>query len=593
VRSPAFSIFTHTFNYHIYVDARTLGHYRDRQVISGKPRHNAGLGHDIQGRFSVSARKLRTAARVGLVSALLLGATAAPAQNPLPHIQSHDGRHALIVDGAPFLMLGAQVNNSSAWPAMMPKVWPVIDQLHANTVEVPIAWEQIEPKEGQFDFSYLDLLLTQARAHDVRLVLLWFGTWKNTGPAYAPSWVKLDNKRFPRMIGREGKVHYALTPLARTTLEADKKAFVELMRHLKEQDEANTVIMVQVENEAGTYGSARDHSPQADKLFAGQVPAALLKKTGKQPGTWEQTFGRDAELMFHSWYVASYIGEIAAAGKAVKPLPMYANAALTSNPFVWQDPNTFASGGPSAGAIDAYKAAAPALDIVSPDIYNPDHKQYLGWLDLYKRRDNPLFVPETGNAQAYARYFFPSIGRGAIGWSPFGMDDTKYFNFPLGAAKLDDVTIEMFARNYRLFQPMQREWAKLAYEGDVWGVAEPTDPDAKHTQSLDLGEHTATITFGRGQFGTAPPTGNDQPVGGVAIARLGPSEYLVTGYAARIDFGLAKPAGRNLMFDRVEEGHFDHGTWVFDRIWNGDQTDYGLNFTSVPQVLKVKLATWP
>jgi hypothetical protein len=140
---------------------------------------------------------------------------------------------------------------------------------------------------------------------------------------------------------------------------------------------------------------------------------------------------------------------------------------------------------------------------------------------------------------------------------------------------------------------MMREWAKLAYEGDVWGVAEPTDPEAKHSQSLDLGEHTATVTFGRGQFGTAPPKGNDEPSGGVAIARLGPAEYLVTGFAARVEFGLAKPGGRNLMFDRVEEGHFDHGKWVFDRLWNGDQTDYGLNFTSVPQVLKVKLATWP
>jgi beta-galactosidase GanA len=522
---------------------------------------------------------------------MLAGAPALAAPD-LPHIESRDGRHALIVDGAPFLMLGAQVNNSSAWPAMLPKVWPVIDTLQANTVEVPIAWEQIEPQEGKFDFSFLDTLLDQARAHKVRLVLLWFGTWKNTGASYAPSWVKLDGKRFPRMIDGKGETHYALTPHARTTLEADKTAFVALMRHLKERDAANTVIMVQVENEPGSYSSARDHAPEANRLFAGPVPAALVKQTGKKPGTWTQLYGRDAELFFHSWYVASYIGEIAAAGKAVKPLPMYANAALTSNPFVWQDPDTFASGGPSHPVIDVYKAAAPQLDVVGPDIYNPDFDQYLRFLDLYKRPDNPLFVPETGNARAYARYFFPTIGRGAIGWAPFGMDATGYANFPLGAKAVDAETVEAFARNYRLFRPLERVWARLAYEGEVWGAAEPTDPAAKYTQALDLGAHKATITFGRPQFGFEAPKGNGEPSGGVAIARLGPSEYLVTGYHARVDFALTNPGKRHLMLERVEEGHYANGQWVFDRLWNGDQTDYGLNFTAEPQLLRVKLATW-
>lgn len=525
-------------------------------------------------------------------AATLAAAPALGADGSLPRIASQGGRHALIVDGSPFLLLGAQVNNSSAWPAMLPRVWPVIDRLQANTVEVPIAWEQIEPQEGKFDFSFLDTLLDQAREHKVRLVLLWFGTWKNTGPSYAPSWVKLDNRRFPRMIDGKGATHYALSPHAASTLAADRTAFVALMRHLKEQDEANTVIMVQVENEAGSYGSARDHSPEADRLFAGPVPAALVRQAGKQPGTWTELFGRDAELFFHSWYVARYIDAVAAAGKAVKPLPMYANAALTSNPFVWQDPASFASGGPSHPVIDVYKAAAPHLDLVAPDIYNPDHAQYLAFLDRYGRPDNALFVPETGNAPAYARYFFAAIGRGAIGWSPFGMDATRYSNFPLGAKALDDATIGLFARNYRLFRPAERVWAKLAYEGQVWGVAEPTDPAAQHQQSLDLGEHSATVTFGRPQFGVDPPSGNDPPAGGVAIARLGPSDYLVTGFQARVAFGLSNPGKRHLMLERVEEGHYADGQWVFERLWNGDQTDYGLNFTSEPQMLRVKLATW-
>ena len=130
----------------------------------------------------------------------------ARAAQPIPELVTREGRSALLVDGVPFLVLGAQVNNSSAWPAMLPKVWPAVKKLQANTVSVPIAWEQVEPVEGKFDFSFLDTLLREAREQQVRLVLLWFATWKNNGPNYAPEWVKLDNGRFPRLIDPKGKV---------------------------------------------------------------------------------------------------------------------------------------------------------------------------------------------------------------------------------------------------------------------------------------------------------------------------------------------------------------------------------------------------
>jgi hypothetical protein len=92
----------------------------------------------------------------------------------------------ILVDGRPYLILGAQVNNSSNYPGMLPKVWPAIEQLQANTVLVPVAWEQIEARQGRFDFSFVDTLLGQAREHRVRLILLWFGTWKNTSASYTP-----------------------------------------------------------------------------------------------------------------------------------------------------------------------------------------------------------------------------------------------------------------------------------------------------------------------------------------------------------------------------------------------------------------------
>jgi hypothetical protein len=179
------------------------------------------------------ARSMRGSLTILASLALAAASRSAVAADSLPRLEHRDGRHALIVAGEPFLMLGVQANNSSNYPAMLPQVWPLLERLHANTLEIPVAWEQIEPSEGKFDFSWLDALIPQARAHDKRLVLLWFATWKNTGPAYAPAWVKTDVRRFPRMRTAAGKQHYVLSPHHRATLEADKRAFVAMLSHLR------------------------------------------------------------------------------------------------------------------------------------------------------------------------------------------------------------------------------------------------------------------------------------------------------------------------------------------------------------------------
>src|ERR1051325_4036269 len=220
---------------------------------------------------------------------LIVSASGASFAAEAPRFVQKDGRWALLVDGRPYLILGGQIHNSSAWPSELPAVWKSLAELHANTVEAPVYWEQIEPQREKFNWDNVDAVVNGAREHNLHVVLLWFGTWKNGNMHYAPQWAKTDPKRFARVIRADGEPIDVLSANSRANLDADKAAFVALMRHLKSLDAAeHTILLVQVENESGIIGSPRDFSPESNKQFAGPVPADMLAAAKQKPGTWSE-----------------------------------------------------------------------------------------------------------------------------------------------------------------------------------------------------------------------------------------------------------------------------------------------------------------
>lgn len=503
-----------------------------------------------------------------LLFTVLLGAA------PVPRLEKSGGKYSLIVDGKPFLVLGAQVHNSSGWPETLERIWPQAQALHANTVEIPVYWESVEPRPGEFNFANVDTIVREARRRGFRLILLWFGTWKNGSMDYAPAWIKQDPSRYPRAIDASGRPTNALSPHGRATLEADGRAFSAFMSRLAEIDgDDRTVIMVQVENEAGGLKTVRDYSNAANSLFASPVPGALAKALGKQAGTWQEVFGRDADEAFSAWHVASYINEVARAGKKVYALPMYVNAWLRETPGWMRPAEDYPSGGPTSNVLDIWKAAAPDIDLIAPDIYLSDLATYHGICSRYRRPDNPLFIPETGTAPVFARYFFYAVGEyGAIGFAPFGFDRRD------GSTLLEE-TLATHAANFKLVGPALPKILELQDTGKLKAAVEEQYVPRR------------LLTFSRYDMMVDFAGGTD--AGRIFVGELAPDEFLLTGFDAQI---YVRPRrgekDQRAQLVTVEEGTFVDGQWKASRLINGDEVYPTVKLSPSGGMLRVRVMAY-
>ena len=484
---------------------------------------------------------------------------------PAPHLEKRGDVTQLIVKGEPWLALACELGNSSASSvAYMSGYWPKLKEAGLNTVLATVTWEQVEPQEGVFDFSVVDGIIRDARKNDLKLVLLWFGSWKNGITSYEPKWVKEDTERFPLAWTKDGEQLPILTTLGKNSWEADGKAYAAFMKHLKEFDAAEqTVIMIQMENEVGLHGYTRDYSPLAEEAFAADVPEALLKHYGKtQGGSWEQVFGKSdrTDEMFMAWNYASYMDKVSAAGKAEYNLPTFVNAWIVQPEDT--RPGNYPSGGPQAQNHEIYRVAAPNIDILSPDIYLSNYPEIIR---MYSKNGNPVFIPESRAGQGGAANAAYTIGEmGGIGYSPFG--------FERSVGSPDN---ETFSEFYKKAGSISDKILAAQAEGRIHAAWVNGSSSEFYKSTLEFKDYKVCVELvssGMRNGGAPQLTGGTYNPGavGYAIAIEEEDGFLVLGSNVRVTFRPAQ-GDKIVGLAKVTEGEFVNGEWVEGRWLNGDE----------------------
>lgn len=530
------------------------------------------------------------------------------AQQKIPAcLQKQGTATQLIVDNAPFLVLGGELGNSSATSGKdIEAIFPKLNRMGLNTVLVPAYWNLIEPTEGDFDFTLIDKVVMQARKEGLKVIFLWFGAWKNSMSCYAPLWFKENYKKYPRARTSSGKPMEIASSFSENVFQADNRAFTQWLNHIKAIDEEHgTVIMIQIQNEIGMLEDARDHSEIADKLFRADVPSRLmeylknnrkslhpymLKKWGENgymtTGNWQQVFGADlyTDEIFQAWHYAGYVEKMSQTARAIHDIPLFVNAALNSR---GRKPGEYPSAGPLAHLIDIWRCAAPSIDFLAPDLYDDG---FIAWTAQYKLHNNPLFIPEIRLAENNAvRAFYVFGEHDAIGFSPFSIED--------GSDNPSSPLVRAYAC-LREITPLITRYQGLGLMNGLLFDQENRERILERGNLRIHARHFFTLPWDlRATDGSTWPE-----VGGL-IVELGELEYLVVGCGIVLEFekgersrvtyeqlgedGFAATSGANAKEDawdgalRIGIGKVDeveiteNGDFRYVRSLNGDQTHQG------------------
>lgn len=519
--------------------------------------------------------------------------------NKITEVKIERGIPTLYVDGQPFWAFAGEVHNSAAYAPdrMEAEIWMKMDQSHLNTLIVPVYWETLEPEEGSYDFSLVDSLLEQAVRFKKKLILLWFGLWKNAESAYVPAWMKQDSETFFRAEMYGGERLNTISPLCWEAVERDAAAFSRLMGHLREVDKNSSVIMVQVENEVGLLGTERDYCRQAEEAFTGNVPDKLMDaavKSGKiraretgwpEKADWTVVFGEDAGEIFSAWFFASALERIASVGKKEYPLPCYANVWLKQ--FPWYA-GSYPSGGPVEDMLWVWKAAAPSLFTITPDIYVPYVSEIM---EKYTRPDNPLVIPEVRKDAVTASYaLYAYLNCHALCYAPFGIEDLWQKEPDVipkevtEALNIDPLSFDMTGTKetlgevYRLLGEIKSLY--LRYRGTTHLKCFLKNAEGEQGCYLKFKSYDMEIRYLTQQVG--------MPTAAGAVFELDENNFLIVGMMCNVCVHTKPGDHRKVDFIRKEAGTYSDGQWRCRQRQNGDEKIVTMLY-DMPECVKMEL----
>lgn len=466
--------------------------------------------------------------------------------NGMPELRELNGQKVLYVDDQPFLILSLQLNCDSCYDEQtIDRLMRNARKMGCNAVALLLYWRLIEPREGAFDYSILKAMLQSAHKYNLRIVLVWFGSYKNAAMHYAPDWILNDPATYTRVIAQDGtQIPYVACYNCEALIEKDKRAVVHVFEYLKKHDADHRVILFQVNNETGILGgSARCHCPVCEEKY--------------QAGQYEARYGNLADEAFTAEWNLKFQERIAQAAKAVYPLPCYLNAWLA---FPTPDSIggvTYPAGGPNYRVLDVYLEQKKHIDFVSPDIYATGFRDFHRICGDYKQPGNPLYVAEhaLGSTSRACKNIYYAFGEfAALGIDPWAIDCA----YPDMMEKpLCDLVHERWNDEaYELltaFMPIRDAMVPIANNMGTQKLKYWVQEESETELALDFGDVFVKIQYANPQNGQSR---------GMAI-RISESRFVVLGSNSVVAF--LRPDGSVVSMSRSERGRFDGENFIVER----------------------------
>jgi hypothetical protein len=453
-----------------------------------------------------------------------------------------NGHKAFFVDGNPFIILGLQWDCDGCYTkADMDPLFAECEKMGLNTASLLLYWNEIEPIEGEYHFEMLDHRLEMARRHHLKIVLVWFASFKNSVMTYAPDYVRQDHKRFRKVRDRYGlTITNSCCPKSEETRRRDEAALIQVFKHLKEVDSKDhTVILFQMENETGIYLSDRCYCDVCNEAY--------------EKGAYDSRYGVHAAESFTAQSILEYCDSLAKTVKGIYPLPVYMNAALAVAITNHKPGLESFSGGPDVKVLDIYLDGKKYIDFIAPDIYQFSYRDFHYYCREYSKKANPLFIAEcaTGKGTRVEKNAFYAIGTyGAIGFDPWSVTRAfpDFMSEPLvtlSSLKWSDEAYEL-QKSYKLIS------------GTMVPIAEAQLTDRLATFVQEEGEGGTLLKFGDVdiEIRYAEPKNGARGI----VIRRSKNEFIILALGVFVQF--SRDGGEHVPVAKIESGHFEGRFWV-------------------------------